>query len=326
MADIARVLIYGDPHLNSKNFGAHINYAEESLEDFRKITKAVRDNKVTHLIGLGDLTYGRFHSLEYRESVESELMQQYQLVNGNHYELKGNHDSAGYGMTEYEYYIKKGLLKMSCNIAIGNVNFTMVDSGQYEKVIPNIGDPEKTINIILAHDYFKFKDTMVPDFGKAIELDTFEKWFGADYLICGHIHNQLMFNGLIMKEIDGQTHGHKLMVHYPGSLPRPSYRAGHMDLVGQLILLVIRDNGELEYNTLDVELPPLEKSFNLAAKEADAKTKAEKEKRVDISDIIQELNSHQRNVGNPEDIIMAMEGIDTRYKSKAVELLKLGQA
>lgn len=326
MAEIARVLIYGDPHLSSKNYGAHVNYAQESLDCYRKITKAVEDNKVTHLIGLGDFTYGRFHTLEYREAVENELIKQYTLVNGNHYELKGNHDTAGYGMTEYEYYIKKGLLKPSCNMTIGDIHFTMIDNGMALKTTPNFGDPDKSINIILAHDYFKFRDTQLPDFGKYTELDNMTNWFDANYLICGHIHSQFAFEGMITKEIDGQVHGNRMMVQYPGAMSRPSFREGHMDLVGQLILLVIRDNCEMEYNVLDVELPPLEESFNLAEKEAAKETKAAKEKRVDILDIIQQLNSHERNVGNPEDIIEAMVNVDEKYKTKAIELLKMGQA
>lgn len=326
MGVLARVLIYGDPHLNSKNYGAHRDYAQESLDCYRKITKAVEENGITHLIGLGDFTYGRFHTLEYREAVENELTKQYNLVGGNHYELKGNHDSAGYGMTEYEYYLKKGLLKPSCNMTIGNVHITMVDSGEYNTVVPNIGDEGASINVLLAHDYFKFKDTLMPDFGKAVELDDFTKWYGVDYLICGHIHHQYIFNGMITKEINGQAYGHRMMVQYPGAMSRPVYREGHMEDKGQLIMLTVFDTGEMEYTVLDVELLPLEESFNLSAKAAEKEAKAEKEKRVDISDIIGRLNSHERNVGNPEDIIAAMEGVDTRYKDKAIELLKLGQA
>ena len=326
MADIARVLIYGDPHLSSKNYGAHRDYARESLDCYKKITETVEKHGVTHLIGLGDFTYGRFNTLEYREAVEYELTKQYELVQGRHYELKGNHDSASYGMTEYEYYIKKGLLKPSCNITIGNVHFTMFDSGEYNNTQPNFGVDGESINVVLAHDYFKFSDTLLPDFGKYIELDHMTQWYQMDYLICGHIHSQLAFDGLILKDIDGQTHGKRVMVQYPGALSRPVYREGHMDLVGQLILLTIRDNGEMEYTVLDVELPELDQSFNLSAKAAEQAKKEMKEKRVDISDIIQQLNRHERNIGNPEDIIEAMQGVDERYKKKAIALLELGEA
>lgn len=326
MGDLARVLIYGDIHLSSKNYGAHVNYPSESLELFRKITKAAEDNRATHLIGLGDFTYGRFNTLEYREAVELELTKQYQLVNGNHYELKGNHDSASYGMTEYEYYLKRGYIKPSCNMTIGNVHISMFDYGQEKVGTPNIGDPTTSINVVFAHNFFKFKDTMMPDFGKAIELDNFTRWFGVDFLICGHIHSQSSFEGLVVKEIDGQPHGHRMLVQYPGCLSRPSYVENGMDLVGNLILLEIQDDGQMRYNVLDVELPKLEESFNLSLKQAQKETAQAKEKRVDISDIIQRLNSHNRMIGNPEDIIRSLEGVEDKYKEKAIELLKVGMS
>lgn len=325
MADLERILIYGDPHLSSKNYGAHINYPAESLECFKKVTKIAEEQGATMLIGLGDLTYGRFNTLEYREAVENELIRQYNIVNGRHFQLKGNHDKASYGMTEYEYYIKKGLLKPACNITVGSVHITMVDYGQHDKIEPNFCNDGEGLNVIFAHDFFRFKDTQAPDFGNYIELDRFERWYGVDYLICGHIHSQLAFNGLMVKNIDGEERGRRIMVQYPGSLPRPSYREGHMDLVGQVILLVVKDTGELEYTILDVDLLPLEESFNLVKKALDKEAKAKKEQRVDISDVIDRLNNHQRNIGNPEDIIAALN-IDDKYKNKAIELLKMGQA
>ncbi len=326
MGTLARILIYGDIHLSSKNYGAHNDYASESIDCFRKITQAAIDNQVTHIIGLGDLTYGRFNTLEYREAVENELTKQYGLVQGNRYELKGNHDSASYGMTEYEYYLKKGLIKASCNMTIGNVHITMFDYGQETVGMPNIGNPDDSINVLLAHNLFKFKDTPLPNMGKAIELDDFERWYGIDFLISGHIHTQNKFEGLMVKEIEGQTHGHRVLVQYPGCLCRPSFMEGKMDITGNLILLEIFDNGTMQYNELDVELLPLDESFNLTAKQSEKELKAEKEKRIDISDIINQLDTHDRTIGNPEDIIESLTGVDDKYKKKAIELLKQGMA
>ena len=50
------------------------------------------------------------------------LHDEYRITKGNHFEIKGNHDSAGYGLTEREFYIEKGLLKEPINMTIGNVN------------------------------------------------------------------------------------------------------------------------------------------------------------------------------------------------------------
>lgn len=322
MAELARILIYGDIHLNSKNYGAHVNYAKESLHYFKYITDKAEELKATHIIGLGDLTYGRFHSLEYRAEVEQLLERQFKLTNGNRYELKGNHDSATYGMTEYEYYVSKGLLKESTNLRYGNVNISMVDHNKHldGTILPPGKDGD--INVVLAHNFFKFKDTRIADYGKAVELDNFTDWFGVDYLICGHIHKYELFDGIVIKD----AVSHPMVVNYVGCLCRPSYRAGHMDEVGHLVYLVINDDNTMRYDILDVPLWKMEESFNIDEKMIEQQKKEEKAKRVDISDIVQQLNSHERSVGNPEDIIEAMSGIDERYKKKAIELLKNGQA
>ena len=315
---LGTVAIYGDIHLNSKNYGAHRDYAKESLEYFHKITETVKQYNVTHLIGCGDFSYGRFHSLEYRSAVEKELEEQLRLTNGNRYELQGNHDTAGYGMTERDYYLSKGLLKPSTNLSIGNLTITMVDYKKHEQTEPLIIDDDQHVNFIIAHDFFKFKDTRLPNFGDSIELDNFGKWFGADGLICGHVHKIMDFEGYIQK---GEL-AHILKVYYPGCMTRPSYREGSMDLNGEIILLTVKDTG-VDFDIINIPLWSLEDSFNLAQKQKELEKKQAKEERVDISDIVKQLDLHDRNVGNPEDIILGMTDINEKYKNKAVDLLKM---
>lgn len=322
LGDLARVLMYGDLHLSSKGYGAHRNYPKETLHYLKTITEYTEKYRATHLIGLGDLSFGRFNTLEYRLAVEAELIKQNELTDGNRYEVKGNHDSATYGMTEYEYYVSKGLIKPSTNITIGRVNISMVDSGKSSTA--NIIDPsnQDELNVVLAHDYFKFEDTRMPDYGAAILLDNFTRWFGVDFLFLGHIHSFEMFEGLVVK--DG--HGHRMAVTILGSPSRPSYREGLMDEVGHLALLTIRDNGEVQYDLLEMPLWSLEESFNIELKEKEKEKQIQREKSIDISDIVENLNTHNSTMGNPEDIIRALEGIDEKYKQKAIELLKEGMA
>lgn len=315
---IAKIGVYGDIHLRDKNYGAHRDYPTESLEYFGKITEVTRKRELTHLIGLGDFSYGRFQDLSYRLKVEKELMEQYELVKGNRYELLGNHDLAGYGLVERDFYIARGLLKPSENLTIGNLNITMIDYDKHNETEVNIVDDNDHINFILAHDFYKFKDTDVANFGAAIELDNFDRWFGADYLVCGHVHKIMGFKGSIIKD----SMSHELFVHYLGCMTRPSYREGHMDDKGQMLILTLYDDGQLEYDIEDIELWDIEKSFNLAEKEKQKQKKEEKAERVDISDVVKQLDSHKRDVGNPEDIIKNMSGIDEKYKNKAIELLK----
>lgn len=315
---IARIGICGDMHLSSKNYGAHRDYPSESIEYFQKITKVAEDRQLTHLIGTGDFTFGRFHSLEYRMAIENELQRQYEITGGNRYELRGNHDEAGYGLTERDYYVTKGLIKPSCNMTIGNLNITMVDYNNEENVIPNIVDSESDINLVIAHDYFKFEDTRLPNFGKAKDLDNYTRWFGLDYLACGHIHKDIEFDGIM---VNGDI-VHKVHVNYLGCMMRPSYREGMMDEKGKILILTLYDDENMDEDTEFVELWSLDKSFNLEKKQKQAVKKEEKASRVDISDIVKQLDTHDRNVGSPEEIINGLEGIDEKYKNRAVELLK----
>lgn len=311
--DKARILIYGDLHLSSKNYGAHIDYPRESLHYFKEIANVAEREGATHVIGLGDFTFGRFHTLEYRISVEKVLDRLWKITEGRHYMLKGNHDSATYGMTEYEYYCKKGLLKPSENLSIGGINISMVDNGKYEKM--DIIPPEEgKTNVVLAHDYFKFKDTKLPNYGQAIELDEFSRWFGVDLLVCGHIHNFESFSGMV---VDGYR-ARKMTVIYLGCMARPAYREGFMQDIGKLLMLDV-DGEKVEAGIIDVPLWALDESFNLEAK---AREDEQSKSLVDISDIVKRLDEHERNIGNPEDLIMSLEDIDIRYRKKAVELLQ----
>lgn len=316
--------MYGDLHLCSKHYGAHVNYPAESLDILKKLTDKIEELRPNIVVGLGDLTYYRFNNLEYRMAVEDCFLKIKELTNNNHYQLKGNHDTASYGMTEYEYYIKKGYMKKPENIKIGNVNLNMVSYGEHKTHDVVIGEPGKSINFILAHDYISFKEANLPNYGDPVLLDNFEKWFGVDYIVCGHIHKHEMFEGLMVKNTEGNSFGHRVMVNYPGAMTRPAYREGHMDLEGHVVVLDIYDDGNIKYTDEIIELLPLEESFNLDMKAAEKLAKEEKKKKLDILDIVTNLDMKERNVGNPEDIIASMD-VDPKYKAKAIELLKCGK-
>lgn len=321
MSVVAKIGIIGDMHLCSKNYGGHSNYPKESIEYFTKISDLTEQLGLTHLIGTGDFTYGKFDKLEYREAIEIELERQNRATNGNRYEIEGNHDTATNGRTEYQYYVRRGLLKPATNLTLGSLTVTMLDyrkSGIYTEEDMNIVTDGTKLNAVIAHQYFRFKDTLMPNFGDAIELDDYKALYGTDFLICGHIHHAINFNGLIVK--DGQ--GHRCIVQYMGCMMRPAYREGHMDDFGYMTVLTVHSDGKIDYDVQKIDLWKIEDSFNLDEKAVEMEKKAEKEARVDISDVVKQLDSHDRNIGNPEDIIRGMSGIDEKYKNKAVELLK----
>ncbi|MEM4385655.1 MAG: metallophosphoesterase [Candidatus Anstonellales archaeon] len=309
----SRVLVYGDIHLYSKNYGSHIDYAKESIEYFELITDVAKEYEVTHVVGLGDFSYGRFNSLEYRLNVERLLEEQNKITNGNRYELRGNHDTATYGMTEYEYYVSRGILKGKANLKLGCANISMCDYNDYSSLYV---DKDSKVNILLAHDFLKFKNTTIANYGKAIELDNDERFYGLDYIISGHIHNIHIFEGDIIK--DGNAH--RCIVHYPGALTRPSIKEGLNNSKGNLVLLRIDDEG-FKYDVIEVDLKPLNETYIMTSNNILDLGKATGNK-VDIVDIVKNINNFDNNIGNPEDIIMNLEGINEVYKNKAIDLLK----
>lgn len=329
MGDLARILVYGDLHLSSKNYGSHNNYPKESLDILRLITDKASEIQATHIVGLGDFAFGRFHTLEYRTAVEAELEKQYQICSGNRYELKGNHDSAGYGMTEYEYYIGKGLLKPSTNLAFGDVRITMADYGALHKIQPNF--EQNCTNFLFAHDFLSFKGLPIPNYGKCVEMDNMTGLFGLDIAVCGHIHTSGQYRGVMVgKSPDGTNISRDVMLDYLGAMTRPAYLGDATDKVGHMLVIKVKDDGYVDYDRLDINLPPIEEIFNLAeiaAKHAKAEAREEdKRDRLDVSDIVHSLDEHERAIMNPEDFILSLPGVDERVKTKAIELLKMSGA
>lgn len=311
--EIAKVLIYGDLHLCSKNYGAHMSYPKESLMYLKKLTGLVEKLGITHLIGCGDLSFGRFTTLEYRLQVEDELEKQYNMVKGNRWEVKGNHDKATYGLTEYEYYVQRGLLKPSEILQIGNVNINMVDYGEYDNTDVKID--ESSTNLLITHGYFKFSSTQLPPYGEPLVLDYYEKWYGMDYIISGHIHNEHVLKGIMIKD----NISHDVLVHYLPCLSRPAYMENMIRDIGHVDMFTILDNGETILEPVDIELLPIEESFNMAVKKS--RQEHMDNIHIDVSDVVKRLSEHKQTIGNPEDIIMGKEDIDLRYRKKAIELL-----
>lgn len=316
MANKDVIVVYGDIHLSSKDYGAHRDYPKESLEYFRKITDKAEELGATYIIGTGDLTFSRFHTLEYRKEVEKQLLRQYEMTNGNRYEVKGNHDSATNGMTEYEFYEQKGLIKHTDRLDVQNVHLTLSDYAKIRNIDVNAVNSEYDVNILIAHDYLKFEDTRLPNFGTAIEIDNMSKLYDIDYIICGHIHKTMMFKGSIIKD----NMAKEVFVFYPGCMTRPAF-GNDLDKVGSIAVITVED-GAVRYEKVEIPLWKIEESFIMEDIQERQDKKEEKENRVDISDVVKQLDQRDSSFGNPEDRIMSMQGIDEKYKLKAIQLLK----
>lgn len=308
-----RIMFSGDIHLCSRNYGGHNNYPQESLHYFKRLNEIAKENNITHDIRLGDFTYGKFNDLQYRTDIEKELKKAKEQVNGNLYILKGNHDISSTGMTEYEFYLNAKWFNGSTNITIDNVNINMLNYGDIEK--PIIEPSKNSIDIIVGHDYYKFSDTQLPNYGNAIEIDNKIKWFGVDLILLGHIHNFHKFKGVIVK--DGV--GHPTVVEYLNCPCRPSYQEG-LDEDWHLFFLDIMQDGTVKVNEYTEPLLNISECFNFDKMQT--KKEVEEQKRIDLSDIIQRVGNYTSMTGDPEIVIQNMTDVEEKYKQKALELLR----
>lgn len=318
MGLIANVMISGDDHLSSSARGYHVDYSKESLYYFKLLGDLAEKEGVTHWIKAGDLTYGRFGNLEYRDAVEQEFARHNKIVNNNLWIVKGNHDSASYGMTEYEYFLKKGYFKKSEILHIGNVNINMVDFGKQKETVVRLD--EESTNVIVTHGYYSFEGKTL-NVGKPFMLDNFEKWYGAEYIVCGHIHQRHVITGSIRRDglPDLET-----TVHYLPCLSRPDYIKKGNPTQGSVVFLKIYDDKPTEYIEHMIDLLPLEQSFDLEAIKQDIEQlEIKTEASIKLDDVVAELENHPSVIGNPEDIIMGMNKIPVEYRNKAIELLKM---
>lgn len=303
--------MYGDTHLSSKNYGAHRDYASESLLYYKSVIDIAEEECATHLVCLGDFAQTKFHQLEYRINVEKELERASRLTNGNHYCLQGNHDISTKGIVERDYYINRGLLKGSTSLDFKDFRVDMIDYGKESKF--KLSDV-KAMNVVLAHNFFSFKDTAMPCYGNAIELDNFKQWYGVDLIISGHIHKSGKYSGRIIKD----NRAKNVTVFNLGCPCRMSYE-DDMQEKGNVMFIDYYSDGSVSLFNRTFDLLPLDKSFNLVDRLS--KERLNRLKGVDVSEISQKLDSYDGYTGDPVKIISSMLDIDEKYREKALELL-----
>ena len=303
----------GDTHLSSRQYGGHNDYPKESLHYFTQLNQIAKDNNITHDIRLGDFSFYKFMDLQYRTQVEEQLKTANKQVNGNLYILKGNHDISSTGMTEYEFYLGGGWFRPATNITIDKVNISMLNYGEQFKEI--LTPSRYTVDIIVGHDYYKFQDTQLPNYGNAIILDNKSDWYGVDLILLGHIHQYHKFKGSIIKD----NKSYDTVVEYLNCPCRPSYQEG-LDDKWHIFILNIYENHTVSVEELEIPLLSLSNSFNFA--KIDTKKDTTAQKRIDLTEIIQRVGSYTNTIGDPEIAIRNMTDIDDKYKQKALDLLR----
>ena len=317
---MAKILIVGDLHLSSSNRGRHHNYPEYTLGFLRDITKLCKEHQITHLIDLGDLSYGNFR-LAYRHRVEQILEEQFNLVNGERYTVHGNHDVDASGISEHDYYsMHRGLLKITDQLdPAPNLRFHFIPEGQAQKRQLEILDG--AINIVLGHDYFIFNNSQMPNYGDVNLIEQMPQWYNTDMAILGHIHEFHELEGEIVNEI-GDRKPYKVL--YPGSPGITTFKKNMVDDKSRYILIDTgngSDSGEVTITILEVARAPHEEVF----KEAQVKLESNERVEYDIRDILQDIDSKEVVGTDIRNLVLAANA-DDQVKNRAVEILDLARS
>jgi predicted phosphodiesterase len=317
-----KILIVGDNHLSSSNRSNHADYSDEAYQCLLNIVEIAEEQDIDLYIDLGDISYGKFN-LDYRAKVEALYERLNKVTHGKCLSVRGNHDMSLKNISEWEYYtLHRKMFNNLDNFTDGLIEVSRVEDGymtvdldlcrlhlidyKHEDVDLHIADGKS--NYVCMHNYVKFKDTAMPNFGTAIELDFKEGWYGVDAIFCGHVHRHKLFKGEMFK--DG--HGKNVNVIYPGAIVRTNYE-DDMDEEGHIVLL---DNTN-EQEMTDISIPwiPEEDAFLIA-------DIIKEQKKVDVSDIVKNLNDKERTIGNPIEAIQNMADYKQEYKDKAIALLQ----
>jgi predicted phosphodiesterase len=314
---MAKILIVGDLHLSSSNRGRHHNYPEYSLGILKDITRICKESSITHLIDLGDLTYGNFR-LGYRRRVEEVFNEQYNLVNGNRYTLYGNHDVDSSGISEHDYYTHdRGLLKLADEIdPAPNLRFHFVPEGEANTRELSILDG--AINIVLGHDYFVFANSKMPNYGDVRLIEQMPQWYGTDMAILGHIHEHHELVGEILNT-DGESKAYKVL--YPGAPGITTFKKGMVSDVSRYILI---DTGEgvlpeqVSIQVLEVPRALHEDVF----KEPKAVLENVEKTEHNIKDILHTMDSKEIVGSDIRELVLKASVADD-IKARAIEILDM---
>ena len=273
----------GDLHFTDRQVGKYEDYFAMCQEIGARISDTIIAEGLTHLFIGGDIVgVSSGDNTMKTHTARLWLIQLFaqwsQLLNGNLYTIRGNHDG-GASTCDFDLLIGSMLVKHCDMVDVGAYRIHMFDYGADDKV-PNI-DSEK-INVALMHSHFTVenKTNFIP-FQGGVELSDMANLKDCDIVVCGHIHNPSL--GYIPTNIQGND----VMLIYPGC-PTRAKASDNWDKTSMLVLETNEENGEIVTEQKIV-------TFNL-------QPKAELLKETIADGTIQGIDENEENITNIEDL------------------------
>ncbi len=312
-----KILIIGDLHISDRFSGRHKDYLENCFDCLDMIEKSIVDNKITHLICLGDwIGIGLAEkNLKERRSLLRliQVLQKWnKLLNGNVYSLKGNHD-IGKNMTDYDFFITMGLLKNVNQLDVGTCRFHMFNYG--EETRPIVVDNSK-YNVGCFHTNLLIEGlTTWYRGGVGVELSSLKNLYGMSMAIAGHIHNPSL--RLVSTSIGDSD----ISLFYPGCPTRPRLEPNMWDKCYGVVFST--DELDTQMDVITYDLKPLEEVFTTLEEDPSKDEDDEETVPFDLEALNEILNELQYfNVNSGQDYVSQIKRVAGLDKTAADIALK----
>lgn len=331
-----KALFIGDLHFSDVYVGHHKDYWGNCLNVAEKITRCIVDNNITHLFLAGDIVGYKEKNFRHRESLLTMLMilQRWNNLTNNHvYSLIGNHDIGG-SLTDFGIFESMGLIKTSKSLLheegcipyldLENLRLHFIDYGQEELPV-TISSVPSVSNVALTHADIQVdgKTTWWHRSARYFELSTMENWYGIELILGGHIHNPSEY--MVSTSINGKA----IDLLYMGNPTRPN-KSDTWDNCWNVILETrLRPDSsgaDISMTTIDMNLVPHEKLFDLTTMDIDLE---EVDEQVEISrveelaDVLDSLSAYKLDSCNDiESQIKRFSGVDTEAMNLALKYLE----
>lgn len=315
-----KILIIGDLHISDRFSGRHKDYLENCFDCLDMIEKSIVDNKITHLICLGDwIGIGLAEkNLKERRSLLRliQVLQKWnKLLNGNVYSLKGNHD-IGKNMTDYDFFITMGLLKNVSQLDIGSCRFHMFNYG--EETRPIVVDTDK-YNVGCFHTNLLIEGlTTWYRGGVGVELSSLKNLYGISMAVAGHIHNPSL--RLVSTSIGDSD----ISLFYPGCPTRPRLEPNMWDTCYGVVFTT--DELDTQMDVITYDLKPLDEVFTTLEEDPSKEEDDEETVPFDLEALNEILNELQYfNVNSGQDYVSQIKrvaGIDKTAADIALKYLE----
>lgn len=262
------ILVFGDLHFYDGIVGYHKNYEENTINVMRSITETVESGledidkdsgEELYVVFTMDLSGVKTSAKKFRTKNYALRVYQFfnnlnRLTNGNVYGIRGNHDISTTDISELDYLIGTGQVKV-VDYFDSDIDSTRLHMFSYGDRLDSATLHEQHLNIAVTHLNLGMEGVQFPFYAGEPTMVESTCLRDMDMIFGGHIHNPVSTVGRAMES------GKSCCLAYLGCPTRPAY---DKNLWNHYFVGVVSHG---EYFLHEVKLPDWEDVFDLTALE-----------------------------------------------------------